>query len=70
MHSNSEYAKKREKLINKALHLTLEYSEDIDDENNKNLFNRVFLNIMDRLAYQSGITTIKPREMSHEKVPY
>jgi hypothetical protein len=36
-------------------------------ENERNdMFNRVFLHTMDQLAYESGLTHIPPKRMSHE----
>lgn len=69
MYSDNKYVKQREKLVEKALKLTFEYCTDIDGCDNKDLFNRVFLNTMDKLCYEKGISHIKPRKMSHETKP-
>jgi hypothetical protein len=66
MYSDAKYVKQREKLVDKALKETFDYCADIDDGENKDLFNRVFLNIMDRMCYEKGISHLKPRKMSHE----
>ena len=69
MYSDSKYVKQREKLVDKALELTFGHCEDIDNGENKDLFNRVFLHIMDKLCYEKGISHLKPRKMSHEIKP-
>ena len=69
MYSNSTYVKKREKLVDQALKLTFEYCEDIESGEKKDLFNRVFLNTMDKLCYECGLSHLKPRKMSHEIKP-
>ena len=67
MYSDIKYVKQREKLVDKALKETFEKYEDIDGGENKDLFNRVFLNTMDKMCYEKGISHLKPRIMSHEK---
>ena len=67
MYSNSNYVKKREKFIDQALKETFQHCEDIESNEKKDLFNRVFLNKMDKLCYENKISELKPRKMSHEK---
>jgi hypothetical protein len=66
---HKRYQKARAGLINQALKITREYIDSLGlyHENERNdMFNRVFLHTMDQLAYESGLTHIPPKRMSHE----
>lgn len=63
------YSRKRAELINEGVKQAREYMKHMSFESDTErgwMFNRVFLHMMDKLAYKNNLTHIPPNPMSHE----
>lgn len=66
---HKRYAKKRAALIPEGVKCASDYLRPMKFESDTDrglMFNRVFLHMMDKLAYENGLTHIPPCRMSHE----